>query len=46
MSKSYNTQLIHPDPQGNCNVEQGNTYTFQKQIGKQVQGFFDIASTS
>jgi len=36
MSKSYTTQLIHSDPQLNCNVEHRNTYTFQKQIGKQV----------
>jgi hypothetical protein len=36
MSKSCNTALIHPDPQVNCNMEQRNTYTFQKQIGKRV----------
>jgi len=28
--------LIPGDPQGNCNTGQGNTYTFQKQVGKQV----------
>ena len=36
MSKSCITPLIPRDPQVNCNVEQRNTYTFQKQIGKQV----------
>ena len=41
MSKSCNTSLIHPDPQVNCNMEQRNTYTFQKQIENRCRAFVE-----
>ena len=41
MSKSCNTPLIHPDLQENCNMEQRNTYTFQKQIENRCRAFVE-----